>query len=1436
MNDRSPLDRIVRLGLLCSAVFLIAGLQRVPVAAQEFDDDEPPEFLPGLVAEVVSSDGKLLSRLDSDLQFDWEQASVDPRLAPDGDFKIKWSGFLQCKENGEFRIHTFAAGAVRIRIDRQEVLSERASQAAWSSSPAIHLKFGRHELEVEYSTINAANVHRQFGLYWSGPQFELEPISQQHLSHRAADTVNSALGNAFERGGELSRALRCVACHNGNDVRKPLAAPALTHLDGNLNREWLIARLLATDSESESISESTQQMPHFGLSEREAAAITSTLFEASLPATKVSAYQKPKLPKAKKGEIPPRVEPSATEGRAAFLSLGCLACHQVGELGERSAFDGGDLSAVAKKRTKEFHARWLENPANVNRDHRMPVFSLQPLQREDLVLYLQSLGSTSDLVSGSAAKAVEAEQQRSNVALGKQLIARHRCAACHDLPGELKSDANRIAIRAESDWAGSCLRAADAERSKPGFALSEKDRAALQLFWSQVNRQSLARIDGKQLLVEHNCVKCHARDGGAGLSGTLNKLAKVETALAPKLAALAAPSLTGVGDKMHESALRTVIAGKTPARRPWLAIQMPKFNLSELESKAVIEHLVAHDRIPALPGVAPKLPVGKAVELAAARLVTAEGFGCQSCHKIGSAEPPKVAINAHGTDLTMLGEMIRPSWFRRWVRNPSRIVPRMEMPAIQVAVKGVLHDDLNLQLDALWETLNTPGFEPPRPNPVRVVRNYHAEGQKEHANVLTDVLETPAKKFLRPLIVGLPNRHNLLMDLESGRLTNWWIGDTARQYTRGKSWYWEAGAPAMVENVEYLQQFALVDATDRVWRPKTQEQFVVQFDALKHVEGGIEWHGRVELQYESVSRFAKVSQQVVADGEVGLMVTTRLEPAVLDSMRAVLIEMPPSVRPVREANTIRADLSENAVAMWSASQSLELESPNALKLTAAQSSAAFEWTLRLSSNLPPDRFQLPAVPTTVSPMVALDVVPGYSVTQLPLPRDEMPTAMAWRSSGEMFVASLKGRVLQVIDSDADSLGDRFKVISDDLPAPYGLAVNADSVDVLCKTSLIRLSRSASAEVQAPFDQQVVADGWGYTADYHDWAVGLQRDIDGGYFMALPCQQDDRSPAAAKLRGQALKLIPYQSADSPRAYRIESMAAGLRFPMGLALNRDGELFATDNQGNYNPFNELNHLRFGKRYGFINKLEAKPGFSPEFESPAVNLPHPWTRSVNGLCFLETPRALNDKSGPVFGPFEGDLIGCEYNGLSLIRMSLQKVNGQMQGAAYMFSRVPASEEATFEGPVCCAISPNGDVYVGSIHDSGWGGGQNTGSIVRLRADRELPMGIDEVRATATGLEVVFTQPVNAKLATNPSNYNVRSYRRVSTPAYGGDDQDERNEPIKRLSVSVDLKTVELQLNDLREGAVYEINVGSVGVDDAAIFPSQAHYNMRSVPQEQH
>jgi hypothetical protein len=446
----------------------------------------------------------------------------------------------------------------------------------------------------------------------------------------------------------------------------------------------------------------------------------------------------------------------------------------------------------------------------------------------------------------------------------------------------------------------------------------------------------------------------------------------------------------------------------------------------------------------------------------------------------------------------------------------------------------------------------------------------------------------------------------------------------------------------------------------------------------------------------------------------------------------------------------------------------------------------------------------------------------------------MPTGLAWRPNGELLVSSLKGRVWTVQDTDGDSLEDQITQFSDELAAPYGLAATDSHVDVVNKYGLLRLFDD---DGDGRADRHVtVASGWGHTTDYHDWAVGLPRDAAGNYYIAIPCQQDKRSLAAAKLRGTVLRLKPRKpTADNPRAFEIEPLTAGHRFPMGIALNRSEQLFVTDNQGNYNPFNELNHVRPGKRFGFINTVDRKPDFKPELTPPAIDIPHPWTRSVNGICFLETPASARQQAGGnLFGPFEGHLVGCEYDTRRLIRMSLQQVGDTIQGAAYPFSYVEPPSGAPFLGPLVSSISPAGDLYIGGIRDSGWGGANNVGELVRLRpVAGKLPCGISEVRATRAGFVVTLTKPADSARAANVANYSLASYTRVSTPAYGGNDTQRRVESIQSVKVSPDARRVTLTVGTMRAGFVYEVNVKNLSPAGGEFFPSQAHYTLRVLPE---
>ncbi|REK09942.1 MAG: hypothetical protein DWQ37_17735 [Planctomycetota bacterium] len=1437
-NEWTALARRLALVLpvALGALLLPTALHVLPSVAvavdDDLDDEDEDPYRPSLIARFRDASGGEAVRLQETLAQDWGSRAPDRRLRP-GPFTAEFEGRLWTQAPGEYRLHVYAAGDVQLEFGGKLLLDEHADTPQWLSADPIDLPYGYHPLRIRFQRDQQP---AQLKLYWEGPRFGLEPVAGRWLFHDREKTPP----DDFERGETLVRALRCAACHALPGEPEALPAPALTALEGNVSRPWLVDWLSNTDQAAGSAGSWQRRMPHFAFDKEQAEDVADALLSASDQRAHRSAKdtspgkpgKKPKREASKSSKDEPA--PSVAAGATLLRSLGCLACHRVGELGEGGPFGGGDLSRVAEKRPADFFARWLKEPASLNRDHRMPLFPLDASERESLSLYLQTLGEAPSPVELSA------DEVPTTAA---KLIQQARCAACHALPkplaGEESHAAFKLKLDALSQDDGTCLGEPDARSLRPGYRLSAQDRRAIRIFLQDIADEVPAPPAGERLLAEHNCLACHARGASEGLGEHLPLVAEVEPELRDVLPALSPPALFGVGDKLQDKALAEALEAPQPPRRPWLHVRMPKFHFSPEETDALVDYFVAADRIPprtgdALADVDP-LPSEVALDAAGARLVTAEGFGCTSCHAIGKWTPEKVALGAHGSALSEIGKRVRREWFDRWVRNPSRIVPRMEMPAVEQSIRGVLDERRDAQLAAVWRALNRPGFTPPTPNALRVVRRANLPEIDQPAAVLTDVIEVGNRPFIKPLVIGLDNRHNVLFDLATGRLAAWWIGDVARQRTRGKSWFWEGGLPQLLpvfrESESASSDLALVEQDEAVAASR-QGQYVTEFDMLEHVDGGVRFSMRLHFPDSSVPTVGVVEQYTslrAADGQSGFRRRVEIDPAPAD-VAWQLMALAGDVQ-------VSADGSTASLSGPSGRLHVTLAEGSPLKLVKTPRGAAvaidpakettIPCTLDYRSEAAPGAFApLPELDRSVEP-AQLEVVPGCEVVRLPLTDQVMPTGLCWRPDGTLVVTSLEGRVWLGHDRDGDALEDELVPFSDDLAAPYGAAAAGEAIDVINKYGLLRLfDEDGDGRAERTV---LLASGWGHTRDYHDWAVGLPRDAAGNYYVSLPCQQDKRSEVAAHLRGRVVQLVPREPTDDdPRRFSIDELCAGLRFPQGIALSPGEELFVTDNQGNYTPFNELNHVVRGARYGFLNRLEVQAGLNPPFRPAAIEIPHPWTRSVNGICFLVPPEGSDQEVGDLFGPFAGHLIGCEYDTRRLVRMSLQRVGDAFQGAVYPFSAEPPADGETFEGPLVCQVAPDGALYVGNIRDSGWGAGSNTGSIVRVRFGGDLPAGIAEVRAVPEGFEIAFTTPVDRARAGDASNYTVASYRRIPTPRYGGPDQDRRVEKIRWVHVSDDARRVTLHFDDLREGFVYELHVQNL-TDGQPFFPDEAYYTLR-------
>ncbi|MGH7201810.1 MAG: c-type cytochrome, partial [Planctomycetaceae bacterium] len=345
-------------------IVAVAGL--VPVAA--FAQSEEDDFPPGLLAKYTAG-GKTIERIDPDVAFDWQDAAPDERL-PRGPFSAEWTSLLLIRQDVDYTFHAFVQGEATVTIDGQTVLRGKSDEAGWISGTPIKLGFGEKDLAV---TFKKTEDRAALKLFWSSDAFYREPLPY-YLLFRDGGREDLA---KIERGRLAFDAHRCGRCHRREEELLAPSAPALVHLDG-LDRDWLISKIENPQASPHA------RMPSFGFTHEEAAAIAAFLLDRSKP---VDLDEPGKSKDASKDR---------RAGEVLFRSVGCLACHSIGEEGETQAFDGGDLSNVGGKRSVEWLTTWLRRPEKLNPDHRMPVFSLSKDERRQLALYLSSLQQSTE--------------------------------------------------------------------------------------------------------------------------------------------------------------------------------------------------------------------------------------------------------------------------------------------------------------------------------------------------------------------------------------------------------------------------------------------------------------------------------------------------------------------------------------------------------------------------------------------------------------------------------------------------------------------------------------------------------------------------------------------------------------------------------------------------------------------------------------------------------------------------------------------------------------------------------------------------------------------------------------------------------------------------------------------------------------------------------
>jgi hypothetical protein len=202
--------------------------------------------------------------------------------------------------------------------------------------------------------------------------------------------------------------------------------------------------------------------------------------------------------------------------------------------------------------------------------------------------------------------------------------------------------------------------------------------------------------------------------------------------------------------------------------------------------------------------------------------------------------------------------------------------------------------------------------------------------------------------------------------------------------------------------------------------------------------------------------------------------------------------------------------------------------------------------------------------------------------------------------------------------------------------------------------------------------------------------------------------------------------------------------------------------------------------------------------------------------------------DNTGGKFGPFAGQFFLAElmYGG-AIIRASLEKVNGEYQGACFPFWG------KGLLGPLTLAFDPRGRLWVGGITEPGWMAQPDRGALFRVDFTGQVPFEIRSIHALPDGFRLEFTAPVAPAAAQNRASYQIEHYRYEYTGAYGSPELDRTAVPIEKVEVGADDRSVLLTTARLVPDRVYLISASGVrsSKGELLVHPTGA-YTLNQVP----
>ena len=455
---------------------------------------------------------------------------------------------------------------------------------------------------------------------------------------------------------------------------------------------------------------------------------------------------------------------------------------------------------------------------------------------------------------------------------------------------------------------------------------------------------------------------------------------------------------------------------------------------------------------------------------------------------------------------------------------------------------------------------------------------------------------------------------------------------------------------------------------------------------------------------------------------------------------------------------------------------------------------------------------------------------GYLIENVACPTDNGGvSAVTFTPTGQLVIATRHGEIW--IRGGAQGGDSAWRRFARGLDEPMGLIADSERVVYVAhRPEILRVTDSDGDGRADNFD--AIGGQWGLTLNYHEFFFGLVRDRAGNFYGSPSLDSTVTANAAHKaaypnlpVRGprnydSVLEASGHRSEVPWRGWvvritpegKLEPFANGFRQTNGMALSPAGDLFVTDNQGDYKPSTGLLHVERGDFHGHAGSLKWETGYTAagltteklwqRLKTPAVVFPH-------GPMGNSPGQPVWDQTGGKFGPFAGQVFVGDYSKL-VIRASLEKIGGAWQGACFPFlgrNETPGyvTGDKLKAGHTRAAFGPDGNLYLGAT--AGWGAGED--GLQRVKWDGRAAADFRDLKITARGFRVTFTRPLSAATLGNPASYELNRFRYYYHVKYGSPWVDEARVTVKEVHADADGRGAELIVDDLTPGFIYEFSV---------------------------